>query len=332
MNTASPAAEVSNLHKSYHRNGSSEPFTAVDGISFNVPRGQIVGLLGPNGAGKTTTIKCLCGLIRPDRGELRVNGVSVEANRSQALRHISAVLEGNRNLYWRLTPLENLIYFAGNRGVPARKARPRAYDLLERFGLTAKMKEEVNNLSRGMQQKLAIAVALLAESDLVLLDEPTLGLDVEAAEEVVQHLQQLALEGRTVIISTHDMGVVQELCERAVIINNGRVVADERVSNLLELFNTLTYQVSVVRPLEPATADRLPSYRPGSQPTEFTVTLESADDLYALMRELETADATITGLDRLTNDFGHVFRNLISRDRQDAHPSSPERQREHSHV
>lgn len=332
MSTSSPAAEVINLHKSYRKNGSAEPFRAVDGISFTVPRGQIIGLLGPNGAGKTTTIKSLCGLIRPDKGELRVNGSDVQRQRSQALQHISAVLEGNRNLYWRLTPLENLIYFAGNRGVPPRKSRPRAYDLLERFGLSSKMTEQVNDLSRGMQQKLAIAVALQADSDVVLLDEPTLGLDVQAATEVVSHLQELALGGRTVIISTHDMAVVQELCERVVIINHGRLVTDERVSNLLELFNTLTYQVSVVRPLEPATTDRLPSYRPGGQPTEFTVTLESPDDLYALMRELETVDATITGLDRLTNDFGHVFRNLINRDRHAAHSGGPDRQREHSHV
>lgn len=315
MRTSSPAAQVIDLHKSYRRNGGSEPFRAVAGISFQVPRGQILGLLGPNGAGKTTTIKSLCGLIRPDQGELRVNGIDVSRQRSRALRHISAVLEGNRNLYWRLTPLENLIYFAGNRGVAPRKARPRAYDLLERFGLTEWQGEQVNNLSRGMQQKLAIAVALQADSDVVLLDEPTLGLDVEAAAEVVMHLQELVLEGRTVIISTHDMGVVQELCERAVIINRGRVVADERISNLLELFNTLTYEVSLAEPLRPEVGARLPSYQAGSDGLSFTVTLESTGQLYQLMRELEDAGALITGLDRLTNDFGYVFRSLISSDR-----------------
>ena len=122
MSSSTPAAEVVNLRKSYRRHGSSEPFRAVDGISFTVPRGQIIGLLGPTGAGKTTTIKSLCGLIRPDEGELRVSGIDVRRHRSQALRHLSAVLEGNRNLYWRLTPLENVIYFGGNRGVPARRA------------------------------------------------------------------------------------------------------------------------------------------------------------------------------------------------------------------
>src|SRR5690554_1854322 len=115
MSSAHSAAEVVGLHKSYRKNGEKEPFRAVDGISFNVERGQIVGLLGPNGAGKTTTIKCLCGLIYPDAGSVAVNGVDVSRERSKALRHISAVLEGNRNLYWRLTPLENLVYFAGNR-------------------------------------------------------------------------------------------------------------------------------------------------------------------------------------------------------------------------
>src|SRR5690606_22933995 len=163
------------------KNGEKEPFRAVDGISFSVDRGQVVGLLGPNGAGKTTTIKCLCGLIYPDAGSVKVNGVDVSRDRSKALRHISAVLEGNRNLYWRLTPLENLTYFAGNRGVSPHESRKSALELLARFGLADKANTQVNDLSRGMQQKLAIAVALQAGTDLILLDEPTLGLDLDAA-------------------------------------------------------------------------------------------------------------------------------------------------------
>ncbi len=317
MNESQAAAEVHELRKSYRKNGDREPFRAVDGISFAVPRGQILGLLGPNGAGKSTTIKCLCGLIVPDSGQVRVSGIDVQQNRSAALSHISAVLEGNRNIYWRLTPVENLVYFAGNRGVSPARSRPRAFELLERFGLAHKANEQVNNLSRGMQQKLAIAVALQADSDLVLLDEPTLGLDVDASTEVVHHLQELTRQGRTVIISTHDMGVVQELCERVVIINGGRVVTDDRVGNLLELFNTLTFRVILAEPLlDPLVLKRaFPDSEFSDEGRSFTVTLESGDQLYALTHALEAADAQLTGLDRLSNDFGHVFRTLISQDR-----------------
>lgn len=313
MTETEAAAQVSGLHKSYRKNGSSEPFRAVDGISFKVPQGQILGLLGPNGAGKSTTIKCLCGLVIPDAGEVRVRGVSVLKQRQRALRHISAVLEGNRNIYWRLTPLENLVYFAGNRGVAPGAARPRALELLERFGLADKATEQVNNLSRGMQQKLAIAVALQADTELVLLDEPTLGLDVDASVEVVQHLRELSDQGRTVIISTHDMGVVQELCERVVVINRGRVVTDERVVNLLALFNTLTYRVTLARPLE--TPLDLADAQVTPDGLAITVTLASLEQLYTLTRALEQSGAQLTGLDRVSNDFGHVFRTLISRDR-----------------
>lgn len=317
MNPTKPVAEIHDLRKTYRRNGDSTPFRAVDGISFTVPRGQILGLLGPNGAGKSTTIKCLCGLIVPDSGRVRVNSVDVRKNRSRALTYISAVLEGNRNIYWRLTPLENLLYFAGNRGVSIRRARPRALELLERFGLAHKANEQVNDLSRGMQQKLAIAVALQADSELVLLDEPTLGLDLDASGEVVGLLQELTNLGRTVIISSHDMGVVQELCERVVIINRGRVVTDDHVGNLLELFNTLTYQVGLAEPI--ADPDRLhrqfPASEFGDHGRSFKVTLDSGDQLYALTRALEDAGAQLTGLDRLSNDFGHVFRMLIDQDR-----------------
>lgn len=321
MSSTNPAAEVRGLQKSYRKNGDKEPFRAVDGITFSVERGQILGLLGPNGAGKTTTIKCLCGLIQPDAGSVKVNGIDVSRERSRALRHISAVLEGNRNLYWRLTPLENLIYFAGNRGVSPRESRRSALELLERFGLTDKATTPVNDLSRGMQQKLAIAVALQAGTELILLDEPTLGLDLDAATEVVSQLQELTRQGRTVIISTHDMGVVQELCQRTVIINRGKVVADERVSNLLALFNTLTYQVSLAAPLaDPRPVEgAFPGLEQADDGLSLTVTLERVDQLYDLTRALELAGAQLKGLDRLTNDFSHVFRSLIQRDREVAH-------------
>lgn len=312
-----PAADVNGLRKAYRSNDGKGMFHAVDGITFSVPRGQVLGLLGPNGAGKTTTIKCLCGLIEPDSGQVRVNGLDVIRERGKALRHISAVLEGNRNLYWRLTSLENLTYFKGNRGVSPQRSRPAALALLDRFGLADKADTQVNDLSRGMQQKLAIAVALHADTELVLLDEPTLGLDLDAATEVVGQLRQLASEGRTVIISTHDMGVVQELCERVVIVNRGKVVADDRVSNLLSLFNTLTFQVSLAAPLiDPAGLDRrFPGIAHAADGLGFTVTLKEAGELYSLTRSLEAAGAQLTGLDRLSNDFSFVFRSLIEQDR-----------------
>ena len=162
------AVEVINLTKYY------ETVKAADDISFSVKKGSICGILGPNGSGKTTTIKSICNLIIPDNGKIKICG---KDNKKSANR-ISAMFEGNRNLYWRLTPRENLRYFAGIRGLGGKKLESDIDMLLDRFNLSDKKNVMVNNLSRGMQQKVAIAMTLICNTDVVLLDEPTLGLDV----------------------------------------------------------------------------------------------------------------------------------------------------------
>jgi len=164
-----------------------------------------VSLLGPNGAGKTSTIKMLCDLLDADAGSIHIIGLDISKKRLKALEHISAVLEGNRNLYWRLTVRENLEYFAGNRGYSRKQIADQADKLLEQFNLKEKENELVNGLSRGMQQKLAIAVAPLANTEVILLDEPTLGLDVEVSYELRNILETIVKEEkRTFIISSHD--------------------------------------------------------------------------------------------------------------------------------
>ena len=309
--------EVKNVAKAYRKHKSKEVVRAVEGVSFDVRRGEILGLLGPNGAGKTTTLKMMCGLIRPDAGTVKILGIDNTRQRLQALRHISAVLEGNRNLYWRLSVRENLEYFAGNRGRSRRSVRGVIDDLLARFRLTDKAGELVNNLSRGMQQKLAIATAMLAETELVLLDEPTLGLDVETGYEVRDLLREVASEGRTIIISTHDMPVVQDLCERTVIINAGRVVVDDRVSNLLKLFETRAYEVSLGADLTPAQVQKLRVF-PAATVEEkggkvlLKITLERDEDIYTLMDILKEAGTPVEGIDRTTINFEQVFRRVVS--------------------
>ncbi len=127
--------KVNGIHKVYKKRKSKEVFTAVCDVSFEVGEGEIIGLLGPNGAGKTTTIKTICGLLVPDQGSVTINGCDSVRERNKALRHISAVLEGNRNLYWRLSVQENLAYFAGNRGVSKREIRAKMDELIATFRL-----------------------------------------------------------------------------------------------------------------------------------------------------------------------------------------------------
>lgn len=236
---------VEELTKIYRSRRQGE-VKAVDRISFAVHRNEVVGLLGPNGAGKTTTIKCICSLIRPTSGRIWVDGVDALRHPHKALEKIAAVLEGNRNVYWRLTVRDNLEFFAGLQGLPLRRVRRYIDELIELFGLTEKANTQARALSRGMQQKLAVACALVKHTEILLLDEPTLGLDVETSYELRRILKDLAQRGeRTILLSSHDMGVVQDICDRVIIINHGRIVVDDRIENLRRLFQASAYRFEI---------------------------------------------------------------------------------------
>lgn len=246
---ASPLAlESKDLRKSYGKG--RRTFQAVRGVSLSLAPGEVLAFLGPNGAGKTTTIKMIAGLIRPDAGWVKIAGEDPHKH-PQALRGVGAVLEGNRNLYWRLTPLENLEYFGVLRQMPRRLARQRGLELLERFELADKRQESVQKLSRGMQQKIAIAVALIHEPKLLLLDEPTLGLDVEAGETVKTLVRQVAASGCAILLTTHQLHVAEELSDRVAVIRQGEIVAEQATKTLLQQFShRLTYQIEVAGRLD----------------------------------------------------------------------------------
>jgi len=310
--------DVRGISKVYEKRKTKEKIHAVRDVSFHVNRGEVLGLLGPNGAGKTSTIKMLCGLLETDAGSIYINGLDIGKKRLKALEHISAVLEGNRNLYWRLTVRENLEYFAGNRGYSRKEVSDQAYKLIEQFGLKEKENELVNGLSRGMQQKLAIAVALLANTDVILLDEPTLGLDVEVSYELRNILKTIVKEEkRTIIISSHDMPVVQELCDRTIIINKGEVVIDDRVENLLKLFETRAYSIKLGEKLSAAQENKLLSrfplstYKASSHETIVEVNLEHGQDIYELFDLLKEEGTMVESIDRITIDFEQVFIRIV---------------------
>ncbi len=210
----SAAIEVLHLSKSFAGR------RAVQDLCFEVQPGEVFGLLGPNGAGKTTTLRMLAGLFSPDAGSARVAGCEVVAGRpaSAALRRSVGLLTEQPGFYDRLDALENLTHFGGLYGVPAAKVAVRARALLERLGLAGHASKPFATLSRGMKQKLAIARALLHEPAVVLLDEPTVGLDPEATREVRAIIGELKRDGRTVVLCTHDLDEVERLCSRAAFV------------------------------------------------------------------------------------------------------------------
>ncbi|GAA2769793.1 ABC transporter ATP-binding protein [Nonomuraea dietziae] len=225
--------EIEALTKMY---GSAQ-VRAVDEVSLHIPAGSVFGFLGPNGAGKTTTIKMLAGLLTPTSGQVRLGGFDVVRQRSAAMAQFGAVLEGSRNVYWSLSAWQNLMYFGRLKGLRKAQVSERAEDLLSGLGLWERRDDKVGGFSRGMQQKVAIATALIADPPIVLLDEPTLGLDVEATRVVKDWIAELARElGTTILLTSHQLDVVQELCDRVAVIRRGRLVADLPTRELLAGF------------------------------------------------------------------------------------------------
>lgn len=316
---------VESLAKTYQGRRGSPPVKAVDGVSFQVPPGQLLGLLGPNGAGKTTTVKMMCGLIRPDAGQILINGTDMVRRRNQALAHVSAVLEGNRNIYWRLSCRENLEFFAGLKGRSPRDVRSEIDYYLELFKLTEKVNTEARQLSRGMQQKLAIAVALISQSEVLLLDEPTLGLDVQASFEIRELLKRMVEEqGRTIILTTHDMNVVQDTCKRVIIINQGRIVSDDSVHNLLDLFKVKVYRIVIDGKLTPGQREALENLpevlleEENPHETVISVRLEESQVLYQVFGILGAENTVIHSIDQEQNNFERVFLEILERGDQSA--------------
>ncbi|HAX74592.1 MAG TPA: ABC transporter ATP-binding protein [Cyanobacteria bacterium UBA11372] len=242
------ALEAYDLRKSYRRG--KQIVSAVGGVSLSIAPGEVLAFLGPNGAGKTTTIKMMAGLIKPDAGMVRIAGSDPHRNPA-ALQKLGAVLEGNRNVYWRLTPEENLEYFGVLKGLTAKQARQRGAILLERFGLETKRKAQVQNLSRGMQQKLAIAVALVHQPQLLLLDEPTLGLDVEATENVKVLVREIASVGCAILLTTHQLNIAELLSDRVAIIQKGEIVAESTTRDLIRQFSGNAYKIETEVLLDP---------------------------------------------------------------------------------
>lgn len=312
-----PALAVKNLRKVY-RSRRSADVVAVDGVSFEVGRNEVVGLLGPNGAGKTTTIKCLCTLVLPTAGEVWIEGADATRHPRAALEKVAAVLEGNRNIYWRLTPKENLEFFAGIQGIPARKVRQHIDELIERFGLRDKADTDSRKLSRGMQQKLAVACAFIKQTPVLLLDEPTLGLDVETSYELRETLREMAASGeRTILLSSHDMGVVQDICERVIIINHGKIVTDDRVDKLLALFRVRAYRFDIAGRLTSSQraklADRFPLINIEADTHRSSIEVEFLDGagIYELIDVLREGSSVIESIDKKDPDFEEVFLKIL---------------------
>ncbi len=241
------AVDIRSARKVFQGRRGSKPVVAVDCLTLEIPQGEILGLLGPNGAGKSTAVRMVSGLVTPTSGRILIEGHDVVRQRARALTCIGVVLDRARTLYPRMTPSENIEYFGVMRGVhEVSRIRARAREWLEFFSIEDVADKPINDLSMGTRQKVALAVALAAEPRVVILDEPTLGLDVRSSVELRKAIRCMAHdEGCTVIITTHQMDVAQDVCDRVCILSEGKVIALDTVERLLDVFASRAYTMTL---------------------------------------------------------------------------------------
>jgi ABC-2 type transport system ATP-binding protein len=308
-----PVLEVRDLSKRF---GDRE---AVRSLCFSISSGEIFGLLGPNGAGKTTTIGMIGGVLRPTAGSVRIlEGDSVASDRS-ALRHLGLVPQ-TVALYPALTAEENLRFFGNLYGVSAERLGSRVEHLLELAGLTSRMSDPVSVFSGGMKRRLNLACALVHEPKLLLLDEPTAGVDPQSRERIYEALATLAKAGLALLLTTHYLEEAERLCDRLAILDEGRVAAEGTIDELRSLAGeepTVTLVLS--RPPRAGLASKL--FEPGvvsEAPRRFHLQCANAERLLTDVLALAAAEGNdVEELQLHRPNLGDVFLRLTGKELRD---------------
>lgn len=228
------AIEVENLTKSYGQvRDKMAPVLAVDHINFQVRQGELFGFLGPNGAGKTSTINMLTGLARPDAGTIHIAGIDCSRN-PKAAQHLIGIVPDDSNLYPELTGFDNLYFCAALYGMGKDERQARARELLDLFGLKAAADRKFGGYSKGMKRKLTIAAGIIHRPQILFLDEPTTGIDVESVRQIRQLIANLHRDGTTIFLTTHYIEEAERLCDRIAFIVQGQIARMDTVTALLQ--------------------------------------------------------------------------------------------------
>jgi ABC-2 type transport system ATP-binding protein len=297
--------EIEGLHKSYKRFRRPAE-RAVDGIDIVVPRGGVHGFLGPNGSGKTTTIRMLLGLVAADSGRMRVLGHDVPSALPQVIGGVGALVE-TPLFFPAFTGRRNLQLLATTARTPAR----RVDEVLELVGLAGRDKDKVKGYSLGMRQRLGIAAALLKEPALLILDEPSNGLDPAGIVEMRELVRRLGSDGRTtVFLSSHLLGEVQQVCDRVTILAHGKVVADGPVGEVLATRATGDVRVRVADPIGAKAV--LDAAGISATSTGEAWLVHGVDDPARITRVLADAGHYVSELTPLTADLESVFLDLTT--------------------
>jgi len=241
------AVDIRGLVKTYRGSGKSGPKTALTGVDLQIPRGGLFGLLGPNGAGKSTLINIMAGLVNKTGGTVRLWGYDIDGQTRQARAAIGVVPQ-ELNMDPFFTPREMLDIQAGLYGVP--RSERITMELLDAVGLADRADSYARSLSGGMRRRLMVAKAMVHSPPILVLDEPTAGVDIELRQSLWRYVRQLNEAGTTVLLTTHYLEEAEELCDRIAIIHNGGVVADDTTPNLLRRLDSKTLTVHLTDPID----------------------------------------------------------------------------------
>ncbi|MEA2056507.1 MAG: ATP-binding cassette domain-containing protein, partial [Patescibacteria group bacterium] len=226
-----PLLQAQNLTKKFNH------LTAVDNSSFEINQGEIFGLLGPNGAGKTTLIRMLTGILKPNLGQSFLKQINIQTNPTQA-QQLMGIVPEMANAYIDISALNNLLLMGELYGLPKKQRVDKALQLLEMFELSHRQHNKVKTFSKGMKQRVIIAMALMNDAEILFLDEPTSGLDVKSTRLIRKLIRNLNQKGQTILLTTHDLNEANMLCDRVAIINHGQIIAIDRPEKLKQTIKT----------------------------------------------------------------------------------------------
>ncbi len=305
------AIEIQGLQKTYAATGRSPAKEALKGLDLNIPRGSIFGLLGPNGAGKSTLINILAGLVTKSAGTVKIWGFDQDKNPRQSRASIG-IMPQEPHLDPFFTPAGSLDVQAGLYGVP--KSQRKTAEILDLIGLTDKADAYARSLSGGMRRRLLLGKALVHSPQILVLDEPTAGVDIELRNMLWQNVRRLNDEGMTIILTTHYLEEAEEMCDEIAIINHGEVIIRDSTANLLGRLDSKTL---VITPTQDAPLPALPQAIAGQKHADGTLTftyqstVTQADEILTLVRD---AGITIRDVKTQQADLEDVFLSLTSAD------------------
>ena len=293
---------------------------AVNDISFSVDRGETIGLLGPNGAGKTTTISMIAGLVAPDAGEVLVNGLATRGDTNPVKRKIGLVPQ-DLALYDELPALANLQLFAALYEIGGAQAARVIDEALELVGLRDRAKDKVATFSGGMKRRLNLAAALLHDPDVLLLDEPTVGVDPQSRNAIFDNLEVLKARGKTLVYTTHYMEEAERLCDRLVIVDHGQVIANETLAGLYRLLPaTNKLVITLVQPLDAVYLREVPGVMGALvEGNKLSVSLNNlCDGAPAVLGWLTAGGHRYEGISTEAPDLETVFLTMTGRSLRDS--------------